>query len=238
MSKIRYSSRTKIIEDSAIFDQLINDNCLSTDGKTVLLTKDNARIVEELIKNDDDYFPFSQTLFEHYGINKIQHNAEKSLFAVAREIDRDNSTNVWRYKTNRNSFYNMISFISNPKNHFFDRLKSGDTELPDCIVQECGNGLKSLSSKICKYLCEFAFHKDNYYINDSFVRHILLFYLDYYEIKHQELKSCNDIDHLDYIGLHRWLSALHTSRNQKYKDTITKSELDHILWYCYKSFEL
>ena len=60
----------------------------------------------------------------------------------------------------------------------------------------------------------------------------------YYEIKHQELKSCNDIDHLDYIGLHRWLSALHTSRNQKYKDTITKSELDHILWYCYKSFEL
>ena len=69
-------------------------------------------------------------------------------------------------------------------------------------------------------------------------RHILLFYLDYYEIKHQELKSCNDIDHLDYIGLHRWLSALHTSRNQKYKDTITKSELDHILWYCYKSFEL
>lgn len=204
----------------------------------MLLTKDNARIVEELIKNDDDYFPFSQTLFEHYGINKIQHNAEKSLFAVAREIDRDNSTNVWRYKTNRNSFYNMISFISNPKNHFFDRLKSGDTELPDCIVQECGNGLKSLSSKICKYLCEFAFHKDNYYINDSFVRHILLFYLDYYEIKHQELKSCNDIDHLDYIGLHRWLSALHTSRNQKYKDTITKSELDHILWYCYKSFEL
>lgn len=118
MSKIRYSSRTKIIEDSAIFDQLINDNCLSTDGKIVLLTKDNARIVEELIKNDDDYFPFSQTLFEHYGINKIQHNAEKSLFAVAREIDRDNSTNVWRYKTNRNSFYNMISFISNPKNHF------------------------------------------------------------------------------------------------------------------------
>ena len=132
----------------------------------------------------------------------------------------------------------MISFISNPKNHFFDRLKSGDTELPDCIVQECGNGLKSLSSKICKYLCEFAFHKDNYYINDSFVRHILLFYLDYYEIKHQELKSCNDIDHLDYIGLHRWLSALHTKKKQKYKDTITKSELDHILWYCYKSFEL
>lgn len=238
MAKIKYGNRGQIIEDSEEFSKLIETNNLSVDGKIVLLTKENAVIIEELIKNDDDYFPFSQLIFNHFGIDKIKNNTERSLLGIIREIDRDNRTNVWRYKKNRNSFYTMIEYISNPSNRFFDRLESGDIKLPDEIVECCGTGLKSLSSKICKYLSEFAFEKDDYYINDSFVRHVLLFYLDYYGVEHLEINSSNAVDTLDYKSLYDWLSKLHNARDRKHGDIITKSELDHILWYCYKSFEL
>ena len=238
MPKIRYSNRGKVIEDSNFFEEFVSTNKLAVDRKIVLLTKQNAEIVEELICNDDDYFPFSQILFNHYGIDQIRNNTNKSLFAVVREIDRDNSTNVWRYKTSRDSFNIMIAYIADPKNYFFSRLENGETDLPDRIVTECGSGLKSLSSKVCKYLCEFAFQKDNYYINDSIVRHILLFYLDFYKVEHPEIKSSNAVDKMDYKMLYGWLSKLHNARNKEYKDEITRNELDHILWYCYKSFEL
>lgn len=193
MSEIRYSSRGQKIEDSDIFDRFIQKSNLSVDGKIVLLSRDNAEIIETLIKNDDDYFPFSKVIFECFGIDKIRNNIDNSLFAVAREIDRDNSTNVWRYN-NRDDFYSMIQFILNPESNFFDRLERGDIALPDEIVEQCGSRVKSLSSKICKYLSEFAFQKDDYYINDSVVRHILLFYLDYYDIKHPNIKSIDAVN--------------------------------------------
>lgn len=238
MPKIRYSNRGQVIEDSSDFNKFVSDNGLTVDRKIVLLTKQNAEIVENLIRNDDDYFPFSQKLFNYYGINQIKDNTGKSLFAVVREIDRDNSTNVWRYRTNRDSFKKMISYIADPKTDFFGRLEKGETSLPDSITRQCGAGLKSLSSKVCKYLCDFAFQKDNYYINDSIVRHVLLFYLDFYNVDHPELKSSHAVDKIDYQTLYSWLSKLHKARNEAYKDEMTKNELDHILWYCYKSFEL
>lgn len=238
MPKIRYGNREKIIEESKEFDEFIRKNNLLVDGSIVLLTKENVEIIESLIEEDPDYFPFSKFLFESFGTNKIKNNTERTLFAVAREIDRDNSTNVWRYKKNRDSFNNMIEYISNPNNLFFERLERGDISLPDEIVNQCGPGLKSLSSKICKYLCEFAFQKDNYYINDSFVRGLLLFYLDYYNIGHPGISSTHAVNTMSYIELHNLLQELHTARNKKYNDKITKSELDHIMWYCYKSFKL
>lgn len=204
----------------------------------VLLTKNNASKIEEQIKRDDDYFPFSKAIFDYYGKNKIMRNDERSLFAVIREIDRDNSTNVWRYKTNRESFYGMISYIEKSENKFFSKLEEGDCKLPDDIVNKCGTAVKSLSSKVCKYLSEFIYAKDNFYINDKVIRHMLLFYLDYYGVEHSELKSNHSVDSLTYVELYKWLEKLHIARNQKYKDTITKSELDHILWYCYKSFDI
>ncbi|MBR2590206.1 MAG: hypothetical protein IKE65_04710 [Clostridia bacterium] len=237
MAKIRYSSKEKVIEESDSFIKFVSENDLIVEDKIILLTKENAKIVEKLIRNDDDYFPFSQKIFDYYGLDQVKNNSNKALFAVIREIDRDNSTNVWRYKTNRDSFYKMVSYITAPENDFFVKLEKGETELPDSINQ-CGSGLKSLSSKVCKYLCDFAFKKDNYYINDSIVRRMLLFYLDYYNIEHSELKSSCQVDQLDYKTLHNWLLQLHSARNTKYNDEITKSELDHILWYCYKSFDL
>ena len=239
--KIKYNSRAKIIQKSEEFDHLIKNNNIEVgngENPIVLLTEENAKIIENLIENDDDYFPFSKVIFDYYGINKIKDNTDKSLFAVVREIDRDNNTNVWRYKKNRNNFHNMILYIMNPTSNFWGRLESGDIKLPDEIVSQCGTGLKSLSSKICKYLSEFAFKKDNYYINDSYIRAMLLFYLDYYGVEHSELKSIEKANNLTYTELYCWLKKLHNARDNKHNDKITKSELDHILWYCYKSFNL
>lgn len=239
--KIRYSSRKKSIPESEYFDNLIKINKLKvSDGKNliVLMTKENVETIENLIENDDDCFPFSKIVFESFGLDKIKHNTEKSLFAVVREIDRDNSTNVWRYKKNRDNLYKVILYIMNDDNDFWGRLEEGDVELPDEIANQCGPGLKSFSSKICKYLCEFAFQKDNYYINDSYVRAMILFYLDYYGVEHPELKSKENVDALTYADIHAWLEKLHNARDMKHEGKITKNELDHILWYCYKSFSL
>lgn len=235
---IKYSNGKTIIEDSDTFHALIKNHHLSTENRIVLLTKDNAEKIGHLVQQDDDYFPFSRILFDHYGLDKIKTDEDRALFAVARELDRDNSTNIWRYKTHQESFYKMISYIKETKN-FFDRLELGDISLPDEIVTNCGPGLKSLSSKICKYLCEFAFpEKDHYYINDSFVRRMLLPYLDHYSVKHPNIGSSYAVDEMTYKQLHGWLEKLHQARNEKYNDSITKTELDHILWYCYKSFSL
>jgi len=62
--------------------------------------------------------------------------------------------------------------------------------------------------------------------------------LDFYEVKHDGVKSINVVNSMSYETLHKWLEKLHEARNKKHQCKITKSELDHILWYCYKSFDL
>lgn len=237
MPKVSYNKRSKIIEASSTFDMLLNENNLerkeTEHGIIVLLTKKNAEIIEKLVQNDDAYFPFSQIIFSHFGIDKVKTDSDKALFAVLIEIDRENSTNAWRY--HRENFYKLISFIKCPFMQFFERLENGDKTLPDAIAKACGSCLKSFSSKVCKYLCDYAFHKDHYYINDTVVRRMLLFYLDFYNVEHTELKSSTDVDNLSYQELYGWLSKLHNARNEEYGDTITKNELDLIIWYCYKS---
>lgn len=224
---------------------LIDNNDIDFEEKynIVKLTKGNAKIIEKLIKNDDDYFPFASILFQYYGKKRVIVNKNKALFAVIRQIDRDNNTNVWRYKQNRNNFNNMILYISNPENNFFDKLKKGEKTLPDDIVNACGTGLKSLASKVCKYLSKWMFNKDNYYINDKVVRHVLLFYLDYYKVDKtlngKELNNSRQIDKLSYESFFDFLNRLNTKAKEKHNDVgLTKNELDHILWYCYKSFKV
>lgn len=237
-TKFIYTTREKHIDASSDFKNFIAKHKLKTDTKPydeiVLLTRQNADIVEKLIASDDNYFPFSRELFNYYGLQRIKDPNDKALFAVLREIDRDNSTNVWRYGKNRDSLYAVCNYIHNPNNKFFDRLDAGDISLPDDIAQ-CGTGLKSFSSKVCKYLCEFA-GGDNYYINDSVVRRVLLFYLDYYEVDHSGIDSIRNVDALSYNNLFDLLENLRNEANKKHGNTIEikKSELDHILWYCYK----
>lgn len=238
-TKFIYNKGKKHIVASSDFNDFIAKHKLATDttpyGEIVLLTRQNANIVENLIASDDNYFPFSRELFNYYKLQRIKDPNDKALFAVLREIDRDNSTNVWRYGKNRKSLYAVCDYIHDPTNNFFNRLDTGDISLPDKIAQ-CGTGLKSFSSKVCKYLCEFAYSKDNYYINDSVIRRVLLFYLDDYKVDHPRINSIRNVDKLSYEDLFNLLENLRNKANTKHGNTIEikKSELDHILWYCYK----
>lgn len=248
-AKLNYTNESHFITKiSKTLEKLINDYNLDfdLDNNIVLLTKRNSKIIENIIENDDNYFPFSYTLYkyfiEKYGIEGFKRNEGKSLYALIREIDRDNSTNVWRYKNHRDAFNKCIAYIVNPKNQFFEKLEKGDSALPDIIVNECGSELKSLSSKICKYLAEWMYpSSDKYYINDKFVRHVLLFYLDLYkvdkEVNGKEIDSSSKVDNLSYSKLFILLEKLNEESARKHKqEKLSKSCLDHILWYCYKSF--
>lgn len=242
----RKNGSDKIHKITNDLEKLIKDNNLDFDANSwiVLLTEANATKIEELISKDPDCFPFSQIIFNYFGYNNVINNNKMALFAVIREIDRDNNTNVWRYKKNRKSFNNLVNYIADPNNKFFEKLKKGYKDLPDIICKNCGNGLKSLSSKVCKYLSEFAEFGDNYYINDRFIRHALLFYLDFYGVKKvtssgKKINSTKEVDKLSYENLFDLLQKLHSARDKKHQNQpITKNNLDHIIWYCYKSFKL
>lgn len=248
-ANLSFSSRkgesTIITKITPNLRKLVDNNHLDFDEQRniVKLTKANSIIIEKLILNDDNYFPFSKIIYDYYEKNKVQKNIDNALFAVVREIDRDNSTNVWRYKENRTNFNKAISYMSNPQNNFFIRLEKGEISLPDELVDICTTGLKSLSSKICKYLSEWMFpNKDSYYINDKFVRRTVLFYLDYYDLEKKvndkSIKSSRQVDDLSYESLFYLLDELRKKASYTHKDGgLTKSELDHILWYCYKSFK-
>lgn len=238
---IRYSSRGKRIPKLEKFDELIKSNNIQvSEGEIpiVLLTKENADIIGGLIETDDNYFPFSRIIFDYFGADNVKKDTERALFAVIREIDKDNNTNAWRYEKNRDSFYRLIDYVMDSETKFFEELEKGEKELPDKLVLRAGSAVTSLSSKVCKYLSEFMYGKDDYYINDSYVRAMLLFYLDFYGVEHKELRSIDRVNGLSYVELYEWLEKLHNARNDKYADTITKSQLDHIMWYCYKDYSL
>ena len=243
--KLYYSNKSNVIHAiTPELKDLIDDYKLDFDPNKniVLLTKNNAKKIENLIQHDPNYFPFSKIIFDSFTVNDIKINNNNALFAVIREIDRDSNTNVWRYN-NRSSFFEIINYIIDPKNDFFIKLDKGDIKLPDLICKKCGTGIKSLSSKVCKYLSEFMYKKDNYYINDTYIRRALLFYLDYYGENRQKsngtiLATSWKVYNLSYKELFLLLEKLNNARNKKHNDgQMTKNELDHIIWYCYKSFD-
>jgi hypothetical protein len=174
---------TQIEKLSPVLRKLQQDNPgleIDPDRNIVLLTKKNSQIIERLFLEDGDYYPFAEKLFERFGKDSVMVNKDKALFAVVREIDRDNSTNVWRYKRNRWALNALVEYMADTKNDFWKKLEKGEKNLPDKLRDKGGTSVRSLSSKVCKYLSEYAFKKDNYFIDDKFIRCALLFYLDYY----------------------------------------------------------
>lgn len=241
MKSLRYNAKTNRVTINSItpeLEKLVKSNNLDFDYKynIVKLTPNNAKKIEKLVEEDDSYFLFTKHLCDHFGLEKIKKNENRCLIGIIREIDRDNSTNVWRYKESRALIYKIRDYILDPKNNFFEELERGNPELPDKIFEYCGKrGVKSLSSKVCMNMCKYIFNKDNYYINDSFIRYALPYYLDYYKVDRtlkdgKVIKTCNDVDKLSYKDLFYLLDKLNNKRLARY-------ELDHIIWYCYKSFK-
>ena len=146
-------------------------------------------------------------------------------------IDYENSTNIWRYKDKRHYIYEMIDYITNVSTNFWTRLENGEPELVDDLNPEHNkaSGPKSLASKICKYFSDIFLGKDNYYINDNVVRHVLPYYLNHYTLLKSNLTR-GYFDSLGYKGLFDCLESLRKTTGE----ILNRDEIDRIMWYCYR----
>ena len=246
-------NNTKIKKTTYEFKKLVKKLKLDKKKNNIIsLNKSNAKIIRNKMSRDASYIPFSKILYDYYTNSNskkgiIIHNGrnkknfvEDPLFIIMREIDRDNNTNVWRYKSKRESFIKIYKFIRNKRNKFFEKLENGDSEhdLPDVLTKASGANIKSFASKICKYLSEYIYGKDNYFINDNIIRHALPFYLISYKLPFEGIESSKDCEKLKYVELYNLLEKLQNKANEGVKKAgkITKDELDRIIWYSYKSF--
>ncbi len=207
----------------------------------VLITKQNANTCKK--RNDMYDAKFTKKIYEYYkmknkSLKLTGANAEVPVLDMIIMIDYENSANIWRFKNKRHYIHSMVQFIINDKNHFWDRLGNGDVELVDELVQSCGvgekKGPKSLASKICKYLSEIIYSKDNYYINDSVIRSVLPYYLNYYKLQTTS-NSKNFFDNLSYAELFNLLEKIKVEQEKKSENKgLTRADIDTIMWYCYR----
>lgn len=192
----------------------------------VRLTKGNADMVEACIKEDPTYRSEGKAVMERFF-----HAGDYSSVAYYDIIDRiaiENST-----RTSNEAKTCLAAYCADPQNRFLDRVRSGDQNLVDALIQHLvQNGHrkeKSLASKICRYLNEWLDGGCAYTINDSVVRTILPYYLAYYKID-RKLWQGRDFDDLCYIAFYEIFSAVRDAVGE-----LNNHQLDHLIWYAYKN---
>ena len=154
--------------------------------------------------------------------------------AVIAQIDKDNGT-LDNKNHNGSAIEAFTQFIIDPINDFERRLDGSTLVIKQLVDDLLGYYLampssycaKSLASKVCKYFHEYRYGHDKFFINDSVVRKMLPYYCDMYGIAHPTKKS---IETLSYSDLFDLLALVYSHCSSD----ITKSEFDHILWYCYR----
>lgn len=240
-SIIKYNKKSKIIGPfTPKLNELVEQGLTFTTtiyGNLVNLNVANSKKIEENLLKDTNYFPFSEHIYRYIFGSKTAPSysdpeLKTKLKCVIRQIDTDNSTGEWRYhKESRIS--KVIDYISNPENRFFERLDNGDISLPDDINNCANNGMSSLASKICKYLHDYIYDKDAYFINDSYVRALALFYYELYLGKsHSIYSSINKMSKINYRDLFSILEEIRI----EVCPTLKRTDFDHIIWYSYKSY--
>ena len=228
------------------YDKVITNLKLDVDKEEkdlILLNNNNSNIIEPHIKSNENYNAFFyKKIYKYYKAllksRTVMQANRNCVLDIIKMIDLENSTNIWRYVKSRPYIKRMVDFIVDPKSDFWNDLKSCDQTLVDRLLNyaKAGkasiDGPKSLASKICKYLSElFDSNLDSYYINDSVVRHTLPFYYRYYVNK----PIANNCQKLSYTDISKYLDEI---ANAAFKEhggkKLKKSELDHIMWYCYR----
>lgn len=217
---------------------------LDMDKEVVKLTKNNSTIIESHIKNNNNYnSDLYKKMYEYHCMKNggkfptKNKEAKEAINDIVRMIDLENNTYLYRY--NHVQFDNMINYIVVPTNDFFNKLKKGDIKLVEDLRKSSGvsnnnDGPKSLASKICVYLSELFFNHDNYYVNDTVVRHVLPYYVEYYQIQGLSQNTKGAYENISYKDLWTILERLRNKMKQTYGENLTRRELDHIMWYCYR----
>lgn len=192
----------------------------------VQLTKENSDIVEACIAVDPAYQSKGKAIMEGY-FNAGDYSLE-AYYDIINRIATENYT-----RTSKETMECMAAYCADPAKKFLARIKEGDQELVDALLQHLvQNGSrkdKSLASKLCRYLNEWLFGGCAYTINDSVVRAILPYYLAYYKID-RRLWQGKNFEKLSYMEFYSIFSAVRDEVK-----VLNNHQLDHLIWYAYKN---
>ncbi len=190
----------------------------------IALTPENAAKAFECIKGNK--------LYEKSSYEEYYNELNKELRDYSREEIKNILWCIARSNSTRSSNENIsiiTDWIFKNLTRFLKRLENGDATLVDELATI--NGLsrkeKSLSSKICSYLCELEFKQSKFAVNDTVVRRILPYYFKYYGINTQN-KALEKYSYSEIMALIDKIA-------EKLPEKMNYTEIDRIIWYCYRN---
>ena len=190
----------------------------------IALTPENAAKAFECIKGSK--------LYEKSSYEEYYNELNKELRDYSREEIKNILWCIARSNSTRSSNENIsiiTDWIFKNLTRFLKRLENGDATLVDELATI--NGLsrkeKSLSSKICSYLCELEFKQSKFAVNDTVVRRILPYYFKYYGINTQN-KALEKYSYSEIMALIDKIA-------EKLPEKMNYTEIDRIIWYCYRN---
>ena len=190
----------------------------------IALTPDNAAKALECIKGNKRYEKSSYEVYYNKLGKSLSDYSKEELKNILWCVARSNST-----RSSNENISVITDWIFKNLTQFLKRLEKGDTTLVDELTTI--NGLsrkeKSLSSKICSYLCELEFKQSKFAVNDTVVRRIMPYYLNYYGISNQN-KALENYSYSEIIAFIDKI-AVNLPRKMNY------TEIDQIIWYCYRN---
>ena len=212
----------------------------------VELSSTNLGIIKTEISRNDMYkFNFAKMVYDSF-VGTPLYRTRDFYVAILRIIDFENSTQILRF--NRIDFYNIIDYIMKDEPMFYARLGSGDSKLVEDITGVCSKQLLSFASKICKFLNNLMFGKDDYFIYDYYVVNILAYYLDWHRSNNTAnyksiISSFTDKEVENILNGKNYKNfyTLMESLNNLVKttgSTFSRDDLFKIMWYCYRSFDI
>jgi hypothetical protein len=197
----------------------------------VSLSIANSVDVERKMSESAQYQPRAEKKYEEH-ILKGDWGTKESTRDVVRQLRTDSGIRIANDIVDK-----LVDYIVDHNNKFYDDLEKGNLELPEKLakyaVKKPGRDLKTLVTIICKYLEEFVFHKDNFYVFERVLITMLPRYLSSYGVDEKLWvgKKVGDLTYKEYYDI---VHALHHARNNIHHGTLTKGELVHIIWYAYK----
>ncbi len=194
----------------------------------VELTRANSDIVEACIAVDPAYRSSQgKAIMERYF--RAEDFSETAYYEIIRCIASENST-----RTSAQTMTCMAAYCADPTHCFLERVGEGEVGLVDDLLRHLvQNGQrrdKSLASKLCRYLNEWRFSGCAYTINDSVVRAVLPYYLARYNVD-RRMWADKDFEKLSYAAFYTLFCAV----RDRVTDGLNNHQLDHLLWYAYKS---
>lgn len=210
-----------------------------------LVSTYNPRILRRKLAGP--YPPHASTVYFSYcpgghgGLFPFSNRA--AVLAVVLAIDEDNST--FDARVHRSVACNFFTdYILDPTNTFVADLDGNSRtvkSLPDKMVAAFLSTsipgkyrALSLASKICKYLHEWYYGHDKFFIYDSVVRKMLPFYLDIFNVPHAGFNTATDFNRISYSQFYDYINSIYSHCST----VMSKSELDHIMWYCYRNWKI